>query len=69
MTRPPGYRIAWIDTMIVIQAIDWIATTAYLLTGAVSLRQVTTAAFLPVVFIGMLLWWRTRAPHRRAVLR
>lgn len=45
----------WIVTMIGIQAIDWVGTIAYLLAGTVTLAQVTTAAFLPVVFIAVLL--------------
>ena len=40
--------------MIGIQAVDWIGTIAYLVTGAVTITQVTTAAFLPVVFIVIL---------------
>jgi len=50
----------WIDTMIVIQAIDWIATVAYLHSGDVTLRQVTTASFMPVVFIAALTWFHPR---------
>ena len=46
--------------MIVIQVIDWIATIAYLVAGDVSLRQVTTAAFMPVLFVGALLWFHPR---------
>jgi hypothetical protein len=56
---PAAWR-GWIDTMIVIQAIDWIATIAYLITGGVSLSQVSTAAFMPVVFVVALLWTRPR---------
>ena len=52
--RKPAQNIAWIRAMIGIQAIDWVATLAYLATGAVTLAQVTTAAFLPVVFIVIL---------------
>lgn len=52
--RDPGQHGAWIMTMIGVQAIDWIATISYLMTGAVTLSQVTTAAFLPVVFIALL---------------
>ena len=51
---------AWIDTMIVIQAIDWIATLAYLHGGDVTLRQVTTASFMPVIFIAALIWFHPR---------
>ncbi|MBI3523965.1 MAG: hypothetical protein HY066_05455 [Betaproteobacteria bacterium] len=45
----------WIKAMIVIQAIDWIVTLVYLQRGAVSLMQVSTASFLPLIFI-ILLW-------------
>ncbi len=62
----PGRHIAWIKAMIGIQAIDWIATMAYLLTGAVTLSQVTTAAFLPLVFIAILI---TNRPTGGAVSR
>jgi hypothetical protein len=50
----PRRHIVWIQAMIGIQAIDWIETIAYLVTGAVTITQVTTAAFLPVVFIVIL---------------
>lgn len=53
-SRNPQRHIAWIWAMIGIQAIDWIGTIAYLITGAVTITQVSTAAFLPVVFIVIL---------------
>lgn len=53
-SRDPGRHEAWIVTMIGVQAIDWVATVGYLVTGAVTISQVTTAAFLPVVFIVIL---------------
>lgn len=59
--RDPQHHRTWIDTMIVIQAIDWISTLTYLTTGAVTLRQVTTASFMPALFIAALLRYR---PHR-----
>lgn len=40
--------------MVGVQAIDWIATVIYLATGVVTLAQVSTAAFLPLVFIAIL---------------
>lgn len=52
--RNPARNLAWIKAMIGIQAIDWIATIAYLTAGAVTISQVTTAAFLPLVFIVIL---------------
>lgn len=53
-SRNPRRHITWIQAMIGVQAIDWIGTIAYLATGAVTIAQVTTAAFLPVVFIVVL---------------
>jgi hypothetical protein len=61
--RDPARHVAWIDTMIVIQAIDWVATVGWLAAGELSLRQVSTASFMPLLFIAGLLWWH---PRRRA---
>lgn len=61
--RDPERHRHWIGTMVAIQAIDWLATLYYLAVGAVTLGQVTTAAFFPVVFIVVLLAnypWRNR---------
>ena len=58
--RHPLKAEPWIDTMIVIQAIDWTATLAYLHSGDVTLRQVTTASFMPVLFIAALVWFHPR---------
>ena len=55
--RAPDRHLAWINTMVAVQAIDWIATLAYLVAGSLSLRQVSTAAILPPLFIAALLWW------------
>jgi hypothetical protein len=52
--RYPQRHPTWIVAMIGVQAVDWVATIAYLVTGAVTLAQVTTAAFLPIVFIAVL---------------
>lgn len=52
--RNPARNLSWIKAMIGIQAIDWVATIAYLITGTVTIAQVTTAAFLPLVFIVIL---------------
>jgi hypothetical protein len=62
--RAPWARRTWINTMIVIQAIDWLATIGYLSAGQLTLRQVSTAAFMPVLFIAALLWFRPRRPPR-----
>jgi hypothetical protein len=58
--RHPDGAGPWIDTMIAIQAIDWIATLTYLYRGEVTLRQVSTASFMPVVFIAALTWFHPR---------
>ncbi len=58
--RDPIGQRSWIDTMTVIQAIDWVATVGYLLAGDVGLRNVTTAAVAPLVFVALLLWFRPR---------
>jgi hypothetical protein len=55
--RAPQRHLAWINTMIVVQVIDWVATVAYLAAGVLTLRQVSTAAILPPLFIAGLLWW------------
>jgi hypothetical protein len=59
MRQPEEHR-AWIRAMIIVQAIDWLATLYFLLRGAVSLVQVSTASFLPIIFIVVLL---TRFPR------
>lgn len=64
--RDPVRHVHWISAMIVIQAIDWLATLYYLSVGAVTLGQVTTAAFFPVMFIVVLLAnhpWRNRSAN------
>ncbi len=48
--NPAGAR-SWIVAMIGIQVIDWIVTLKYLALGAVTLVQVNTASFLPVLFV------------------
>jgi hypothetical protein len=58
-----GLRITLI-TMIVIQAIDWLATIGYLATGHLAVRRVPTAAIMPVLFIGGLLWFWPRGAGR-----
>ena len=54
--RDPAGNLPWLRSMVVIQLIDWGVTVKYLLTGAVTLEQVSTASFLPLVFVA-LLWW------------
>ncbi len=45
----------WIWAMIVVQALDWLVTLKYLLAGAMSLGQVSTAPYFPILFIVLLL--------------
>ena len=54
--RDPVRHRSWITAMIGVQAIDWIATIAFIVTGAITLSQATTAAFMPVLFIAGLAW-------------
>lgn len=49
--RDPGNTRPWIKAMIGIQVIDWVVTLKYLFAGAVTLAQVSTASFLPVLFV------------------
>ena len=53
--RHPEQARTWIKAMIAIQAIDWLVTLKYLYAGTVTLEQVSTASFLPVVFVVLLL--------------
>jgi 4-hydroxybenzoate polyprenyltransferase len=53
--RDPARHIHWIQAMIGVQAVDWLATIYFVLAGAVTLAQVSTASFLPLIFIGMLI--------------
>ncbi|MBI3687732.1 MAG: hypothetical protein HY241_10450 [Actinobacteria bacterium] len=64
--RDPARHVTWINAMIVIQLIDWIATISHLIGGTVRLSQVSTASFMPVLFIAALLWFHPRrvAAHR-----
>ncbi|MGA7688895.1 MAG: hypothetical protein WCA29_06660 [Jiangellales bacterium] len=68
--RDPAAHRGWIRAMIGVQVVDWVGTIAYLLAAQVTLAQVTTAAFLPVVFVVILLARfprhpaRTDIPHR-----
>ena len=50
----PWQARSWISSMIGVQAIDWLVTLLYLWRGDVTLAQVTTASFLPVIFIAVL---------------
>lgn len=64
--RAPRTHLTWINTMIGIQMIDWVATIVYLSSGDLSLRQVSTAAFMPVLFVAALAWFHPRRRTARA---
>lgn len=66
--RDPQRHVAWIDTMIGIQTLDWLATLAVLASGELALRNVTSAAFLAPLFIAALLWWHPRRARNRVRL-
>lgn len=53
--RQPLQARPWIMAMLAIQALDWLVTWKYLSAGAVTLAQVSTASFLPLVFVVLLL--------------
>ena len=53
--RDPRKHRAWITTMVGVQAIDWIATLVFIGAGAITVAQASTAAFLPIVFIVLML--------------
>jgi hypothetical protein len=61
--RRPDRHLAWINTMVGIQVVDWVAAVGFLISGELRLAQVGAAAVLPVLFVAGLLWWhptRTR---------
>ncbi|MCB0922794.1 MAG: hypothetical protein KDC08_13415, partial [Actinobacteria bacterium] len=60
----PDHHRSWIVAMIGVQAVDWLGTVAYLVTGALTLSTVTSAAFLPLVFIAAL--WRPATREQSA---
>jgi len=45
---------SWLTGMIIVQAIDWIGTLVAVQVGKVTLAQVSTASFLPTLFIAVL---------------
>jgi hypothetical protein len=58
--RDPLAHESWINAMIVIQAIDWIATVGFLMSGDLPAANVASALVLPVVFVAGLTWWHPR---------
>jgi hypothetical protein len=49
--RDPQRHAGWIKAMIGVQVIDWFGTVLAVFSGAVTLAQVTTAPFLPVLVV------------------
>lgn len=62
--RDPVANRGWIQAMIAVQALDWGGTMGALLSGSVTLGQVATAPFLPVVFVAGLVLGYPRAESR-----
>ena len=60
--RAPWRHRVWINTMIAIQAVDFIATAAYLANGVLPLGHVAAGLVLPWLWIAVLGWGRRRAP-------
>ncbi len=58
--RNPVAHESWINAMIVIQVIDWVATVGYLMTGDLPAANVASALVLPVLFVAGLTWWHPR---------
>ena len=52
---------ALIQIMIGLQIMDWIGTVLYISLGAVTLAQVSTASFLPIIFLVLLVYSYPRA--------
>lgn len=52
--RNPLTHIIWIRAMIIIQAIDWVGTLYFVANGSLTLLQVSSASFLPLIFIAVL---------------
>jgi hypothetical protein len=58
--RDPGSHQSWIDTMIGIQVVDWVATVGFVLAGELPVTSVVSALVLPVVFVAALVGWHPR---------
>lgn len=59
-SRDPMAHQSWINTMIAIQVVDWLATVGFLLSGDLPLTHVVSALVLPVLFVAGLTWWHPR---------
>lgn len=49
--RDMARHAAWLWAMIIVQAVDWVGTLLPLAAGTLKLSQVSTAPFLPVLFV------------------
>ena len=58
--RAPWRHRVWINTMIAIQAVDFIATAGYLAVGVLSVGRVGPAVVPPMLWIAVLCWARSR---------
>ncbi len=65
--RDPARHAAWLVAMIGVQAVDWLGTVFYLIDGSVTLMQVSTAPFLPILFIAMLWYYFPREQQASAL--
>lgn len=61
--RDPLRHRAWIATMIGVQVIDWLVTISLVVQGVLSLAQVSTAGFMPVLFVLALVLTFPRRPR------
>jgi hypothetical protein len=61
--RDPIKHKAWINAMIVVQALDWLGTMYSIGTGAITLAQATDAPYLPLIFVAALLILYPRGSH------
>ena len=52
--RDPRANAGWLRAMVLVQAIDWLGTLAALFAGKVTWLQTSTAPFLPVLFVVVL---------------
>lgn len=51
VARAPLAHRAWLLAMVGVQLVDWLVTWKYVLLGGVTLAQVSTASFLPLLFV------------------
>ncbi len=56
---------SWLVAMIIVQALDWVATLVALTAGKVTLAQVSTAPFLPILFVAVMAAALLRGRSRR----